>query len=312
MISAIQCVSTLLTEFPQSQLAADALLYIGESTFGNGDYACAEKIFRKAFELQGNPQTTESALYKLAWSQVRLAKYQDALQSFTALIEAYPQGKFFADSRFMQADCHFRMDQFEQALPIFKELRTSEDLAPHVKSRVLFLGARCLQKMGAWSESIVWLKELMNSDPQTSLQHRGSFMLGLAYEQTHDDEMALREYRRAQQHRPTRWRLQAELQIARLLRRQGKLNDAVSHFEQLLAETQDHGDQPNMRQLASLSALEAAQCAQQLAQSSEDAQQAKAWSSRGEQWLELAAEAGASDDIRQTAVQLKGRTIEVR
>ncbi len=307
VISAVQGVSELLTEFPQSRLAADALLYIGESTYSNGDYARAEKIFRKAVELEGDAQTSESALYKLAWAQLRLAKDQDALQSFTRLTESYPQGKFLADSRFMQADCYFRLEQFEQALSIFKQLRNELDLSPHVRSRVLFLGARCLQKTGAWSESIVWLKELMKSDPQTSMRRRGAFMLGLAYEQTHDDELALQNYRAATLDGRLRTRLQAQLQIARVLCRQDKLTEAVPLFEQVIADAQSRGGQPELQRLASLSALEAAQCAQQLAQTCHDSQQAAHWKSRGQEFLEMAADDAASDDIRQAASQLKGR-----
>lgn len=305
VLAAVQAVSVLLSEFPQSRMAADALLYIGESVYANGDYLRAEKIFRKAVDVEGEPGTNQSALYKLAWAQVKLEKYPEALQSFTKLTESYPAGKLLADSQFMRGDCYCRLEQFEQALPIFKQLRADEDLAPHVRSRVLFLGARCLQKTGAWSESIIWLKELMKSDPQASAQKQAAFVLGLAYERTHDDDLALKYYRQAAQDGPIRAQLQAQTQIARILQRKGKFADAIQQYDQMIGAASGHGDQPQLQGLISLGALEAAQCARHLAETCGNAKQAEQWKLRGREFLEVASQATASDEIRQAANQLK-------
>ncbi len=307
VVAAVQQVSDLLTEFPDSPLAGDALLYIGETTYANGDYVRAEKVFRKASEQHGAEETQQSAIYKLGWSQSRLAKHEEALATFTRLSSKFPQGRFAKDARFMRAESLYHLERFDDALLIFKELREDSELKPHVMGRVLFLGARCLQKTGAWSESIVWLKEMMKSNPQAAIQSQCQFMLGLAYDNTHDTEMALRHYRIASESDNKKLHLQATLQVARTLFGNNKLSDAIPYFELVVTEAYGIEGDRATQQLAYLSAVEAAECAHALAAQTDDIEQRLAWRDRAEQLRQIAEMNDADEKIRQAARDLDDR-----
>lgn len=75
----------LITEFPDSSYLTDVLFRLGECNFDEGDYEKAIHIYQQILEDWRSPFFA-MALYKIAWCHYRLNNYSDAISTFYYLL----------------------------------------------------------------------------------------------------------------------------------------------------------------------------------------------------------------------------------
>ena len=93
--SAVAQMDSLSAEYPSSQYAPQALLYIGEYMFDHGKLDKALKAYQSVIKYPES-EWFDKALYKLAWTQYRLSNPEKAISSFLALVDlgqGSPSGK---------------------------------------------------------------------------------------------------------------------------------------------------------------------------------------------------------------------------
>jgi tetratricopeptide (TPR) repeat protein len=93
--SAVAQMDSLATNYPASQYAPQALLYIGEYMFDHGKLDKALKAYQSVIKYPES-EWFDKALYKLAWTQYRLSNPEKAISSFLALVDlgqGSPSGK---------------------------------------------------------------------------------------------------------------------------------------------------------------------------------------------------------------------------
>lgn len=84
--SAVAQMAALATDFPESRYAPQAWMYLGEYRFDNAKLADAIDAYRSVMKYSDSKWFDE-ALYKLAWTQYRLANPEKAISTFLALVD---------------------------------------------------------------------------------------------------------------------------------------------------------------------------------------------------------------------------------
>ena len=89
--SALSHMSIVADQFPESQYAPQAYMYIGESAFDGGKLAEAAQAYQEVMKYPES-QWFDEALYKYAWTQYRMSNPQKAISSFLALVDLGQKG----------------------------------------------------------------------------------------------------------------------------------------------------------------------------------------------------------------------------
>ena len=84
--SAIVQMTVVADEYPNSQYAPQAWMYIGEHAFENGRLQQASAAYQAVLKYPES-QWFDEALYKYAWTQYRLSNPEKAISSFLALVD---------------------------------------------------------------------------------------------------------------------------------------------------------------------------------------------------------------------------------
>ncbi len=84
--SAVAQMQIVAADYPQSQYAAQAMMFVGEHFFENAQLQKAIKAYQAVMNYPES-EWFDEALYKLAWTQYRLSNPEKAISSFLALVD---------------------------------------------------------------------------------------------------------------------------------------------------------------------------------------------------------------------------------
>ncbi|GAB2189867.1 tetratricopeptide repeat protein [Sessilibacter sp. MAH1] len=88
----------LATEYPDSPFLAEAYFRRAERSFSEENYRISTERYEAVVERGPNTAFFENALYMLGWSQFKRTVYEEAIDSFTQLLDQYlSNGKTLAD-----------------------------------------------------------------------------------------------------------------------------------------------------------------------------------------------------------------------
>jgi TolA-binding protein len=132
---AIQDYVTVIQQFPSHPAAQEALTPLQESlnlAGRSGDFETYLAQFKKA-----NPSNTslESVEYEAAKNIYFDQQYQKAIVSLRNFLSSYPQTSHAQEANYYMAESHFRLREFDKALPIYTSL--SNDHTFTMGSRVV-------------------------------------------------------------------------------------------------------------------------------------------------------------------------------
>ncbi|MEZ6074839.1 MAG: tetratricopeptide repeat protein [Pirellulaceae bacterium] len=70
-----------------------------------------------------DPELREKTQYKLGWSLFQQQRYPQAAKEFSEQAQAFATGTLAVDAKFMLAECSFKQEQYEAALPAYEQAR---------------------------------------------------------------------------------------------------------------------------------------------------------------------------------------------
>jgi TolA-binding protein len=261
---AVQWITRLTDECPDSKFIGNALVHVAEQCFENERFELAERLYDEAIERNPAERTRQTALYKLGWSRYRQKDFQGALQSFQAAGETQLAGSRLIDVKFMQAECLFELQEMAQALALYQPLREPADLDQPTKLVVLHHGATCLQSLEQWDASIDWLQDLLVTKPEAELRSKTLLMLGRAYASTGESGLARRHFIAAKSSDCVTTAIEARVRMGQLLANEQQLLPALREFQQVMYGF-DQEMAVELRGWKALGAVEAGRCCLQLA-----------------------------------------------
>lgn len=89
----VAMLNQLAQEYPNSEYIAEAQFRRAERAFSDGDYIAAEQYYSSVTQQDPNNAYFDNALYMEGWAQFKRSRYEEALQSFTEVMDRLMQGR---------------------------------------------------------------------------------------------------------------------------------------------------------------------------------------------------------------------------
>jgi len=156
----------LAEKFPDHSLAADSLYLVGDFECQKGDleyeknaYEEAKKAYKKAavayyaaMNKAGKTKLGEEAAYKLGWAYYRQDDFPGAQKTFNYQRRTWPNGPLVSDGAFMEAECFFKQQKYDQALAAYELVESPAN--KEVEVLTLLHGAQAAGLLKQWERDL--------------------------------------------------------------------------------------------------------------------------------------------------------------
>jgi len=109
---------------------------------------------------------TEDELYQQSLNLFRDGRYEEALKSFQALIDAYPQSCLLDNVYFWMGECYLRLNRFEKAILSYQKVIKDYPKSDKIP-RVFIRQARAFMKLDDKISAKILLKKAINRFPDS-------------------------------------------------------------------------------------------------------------------------------------------------
>ncbi|GJQ58084.1 MAG: outer membrane protein assembly factor BamD [Candidatus Scalindua sp. AMX11] len=140
-ISAIGVLNSVIKNNPDSEIADEAQLKMGEAYSLLGDYKAAFDVYELLLEQDRGTRRLKEVIgkeFQLGISQMKRDE-RGAIKVFERIIELNPLGFTAADSQVKIADCYYQMSQFENAIDAYRRVMENypnSEWVPYAQFRV--------------------------------------------------------------------------------------------------------------------------------------------------------------------------------
>ncbi len=161
----------LIKDYPKSRFVPNAYLSFAEYYFNQSDMEAAGKFYRKVIEFPPKENSVYGyALYKIAWVEYNLERYQQSLQGFVDILEFARKNKYANDAKNLARQARKELvlpyshyGSPGKALDFFRRY-SKDDAEAHEMLEHL---AELYYDTGQWSEAITVYHKLMADGPRS-------------------------------------------------------------------------------------------------------------------------------------------------
>lgn len=175
---AVQYYRLLTTEFPASELAADALYRLGHLMQKRGELRQAAEVFGQLATDYPRHELAPQALFAEASCMGRAKQNEDAAAVWARLIEKYPGSKFVEESLYQKAMVEVFLRRDEQARGTLGELLAKFPATRFLADAQFWQGV-LLEEQGKLDDADSAFRKALESKPSPELQLKCRFRLGL-------------------------------------------------------------------------------------------------------------------------------------
>ncbi len=182
----------LATEYADSPRTAEAYYHVGEFMYENKDYKRAAVAYYKAMEKAGKSDLGEKAAHKLAWSYYHQDELDSAQKTFDYQRTTYPEGTLAPDAAFMEAECLFRQDKFQEALEAFVEVKKLSN--KDFQALLLLHAGQAAGQLKQWEKSLGFLDQCTGQFPESPHAPQAYYERGWAHQNLGALDQARKSY----------------------------------------------------------------------------------------------------------------------
>lgn len=208
---------SLINDYPNSPLLAEAWYRIAESQYADQDYANAASSFRSAAEaanVNGShahaaddsyASIRDESLHFCGWSWLEAKQFDKAKAAFQDQLIGNPRGQLAGDAQWLLGECDYEAGRYAEALKAYQAaqaLPTQPGL--DLASLTSLHAGQAAAQMGAWRQSLDWLtraEKVLTIAP--SENQKPSFSVAARMEEiTYEKAWALSNLNRRDEARP--------------------------------------------------------------------------------------------------------------
>jgi len=157
----VQTFESLVADYPNSSHVPEARYHLGENLYWHEhDYAKAFKEYTECQETSKQGDMEEKAAYMMAWCCYQLEQFDRAAELFGAQVEKHPAGAHHLDALFMRAEAMFKLEDYEQALDAYRQVKGKIGLSEERIILTLLHGGQAAGQLEKWDESLKWLQRV--------------------------------------------------------------------------------------------------------------------------------------------------------
>lgn len=131
---AAQTFETLATQFPESPLVAEAWFRVGEQREADAKLEEALKAYQTGFAKAKEPMFRELLLYKMGRVNYDRKAHAEAVQHFQNLLKEFPKSPHHDDAVYLQAEALFALEKLDEAFPLFVQATQNAEKKYHARA----------------------------------------------------------------------------------------------------------------------------------------------------------------------------------
>lgn len=189
----------VVSAFPQSPRAPEAMFWLGEQEYNSGAFAESEQTFRQLAERYPQAPLADDAVYRAGRAALMQNEFKRARDWFSLLVKRYPSSSLRAETRFYQGIALCELGQFDAAILIFGEIMKQYPDHP-VLEAAMFKKADCQFVLGSeeakrYEEAVADYQAVLDR-PECSSASRlqAKYKIGRCYEKLNRFDEALAQY----------------------------------------------------------------------------------------------------------------------
>jgi TolA-binding protein len=167
---------------PDGPLAAESLHFAAEEDYRQGNFQRAANRYELVIQKAGQGELGEKAAHKLGWTLFRQGDFAAAQKTFRHQRTAWPKGPYAGDATFMEAECFFRLRQYQEADALYAQLPALS--TPEFQVLALLHGAQAAAQLKKWERSIALIEQLLTKFPDADCLPEALYELGWAKQNT--------------------------------------------------------------------------------------------------------------------------------
>jgi TolA-binding protein len=205
---------------------------------------------------------SEKAAYKLGWAKYQLKDYPAALAAFRKQIEEHPEGALHADGLFMTAECLFRQEDYEQALPAYLATKDAKLSSETIEVLALLHGGQSAAQLEDWDQAIMLLAQIPENHAQSPYLAEAHYELGWARQNSDQEEDALKSYEQAASASRGEVGARARFMIGELHFAKKDLAQAIRQFQRVMFGYGGENAPDDVKKWQVKAGFEAARCSE--------------------------------------------------
>ncbi len=218
----------LVEQFPDSSLATDSHYLIGDFQYDQKEYKKAALSYHAAMTGAGKTDLGEEASYKLGLAYYMLDDLKNAQQTFHYQRATWPGGTLFSDAAYMEAECMFKQEAFDEALQTYALVKDPSSEAVTVLT--LLHSGNAAGKLGDWQKSLDLLTDCVEKHPDSPHVAEALFGQGRALHNLDKLDEAMVVYQQVLTKSAAEPAARAQLMIGEIQFSQKKHADAIKSF----------------------------------------------------------------------------------
>jgi TolA-binding protein len=189
---AVEAFAKFAEDFPSSARAPEAHYHVGEAAYDRKDYAAAATAYYTAMQQAGKSELGEKAAHKLAWSYYHQDNFDSAQKTFSYQRKTFPDGPLGADAVFMEAECLFRQEKYEEALAAYDQVQGLQNKDFQVLA--LLHAGQAAGQLEQWQKSLELVTKCVEQFPESPYADEALYQQGWAQQKLGKTDEALALY----------------------------------------------------------------------------------------------------------------------
>jgi TolA-binding protein len=140
----------------------------------------------------GKSELGEKAGHKLAWTYYHQDTFDSAQKAFSYQRKTYPQGPLAADAAFMEAECLFRQEKYEEALAAYDQIQGLKNQDFQVLA--LLHAGQAAGQLEQWQKSLELVTKCVEQFPESPYSDEALYEQGWAQQKLGKTDEALALY----------------------------------------------------------------------------------------------------------------------
>lgn len=225
----------LIQKYKNTEYIDKAYYGLGWIYYKNREFDKSQQMFHKAINTSPQETLKAEALLKIGDIYFYEEKYEQAIQTYTDILEKYP-GRWSDRALYQIGNTYLKIEEFDKAIAAFDTL-----IYGYPKSKVFFVAlykkGNSLFKKGLYKDSLDCYGEVFGKAVSSSLKERAGFKIGKAYNILGEYEKAQKQFIRLIEIFP-HGRNKAEVlyELGLCMYKIGDTEKALRYFQQCVQE----------------------------------------------------------------------------
>jgi len=231
---------TLVEKMPDSPLVAESHFRVGRyheslSDASKDEAAKTQQIAKAADAYAAGAAKAKDAdlreklQYKLGDMRFRQEKFDQAAEALLAQIKEHPNGDYVGAGRFLAAESLFRLERYEEALPLFMAVAADAKVEKY-HADALYQAGACAKELKNWPESAKHYQALIDRFPDFDLITDARFGLAVTFKNRGELDQAVALYEQVTKETTGETGARARFEIGEIAFAQKRYEDAIEHF----------------------------------------------------------------------------------